>query len=401
MVVVVVAVVEDEVGPVVDVGPTVDAVDDVEVDSVSVEPGSLVGSEGHAAHTNRGTTRLNAELRIPVILPCYDDDMRVGGVALPWSVGLLICVGCPSEDAPPPSDDSSMGSGIPTGPGTATDSNSATETGSGTDSNSGGGVKFDLGQSPGADLPPEQTGCDKVDVVFSIDNSGSMQEEIDELAGPVFDSFPAQLLAVNGGLLDFHLAVIDACNAPPHYHNWGDPGDCNFGGDNYMVSSDPTLQAEYSCVTQLNATGYNGMADMCSGSNDDEQPANTAADAVSLNGGANAGFLRDDAVLFVVAITDEDETPLPAQTPQQIADKIINAKGGIENVVFLGIGGDSDCDGPYGSADEASTLRDVTNIFVAANRGIWWDLCMGDLEDAFTEVIQVVDVACSEFGPEG
>lgn len=57
---------------------------------------------------------------------------------------------------------------------TQTESDSGTGTDSASDSNSGGGVKFDLGQTPGGDLPPEQTGCQKVDVVFAIDNSGSM-----------------------------------------------------------------------------------------------------------------------------------------------------------------------------------------------------------------------------------
>ena len=239
-------------------------------------------------------------------------------------------------------------------------------------------------------------------MLLAVDNSGSMQEEIAELQGPVFDSFPDQLLAINGGLLDFQLGVIDACNDPPFLHNWGDSGDCNFAnGANYMVSTNPALAAEYGCVTQLDRVGFNGVADNCSGDNDDEQPANTAADAALDLMNMNTGFVRDDAVLLVVAITDEDEKPLPVQSPQEVADKLIAAKTDIENIVFLGIGGDSDCDGPYGSADEASTLRDITQIFVDADRGLWWDLCQGDLETAFSNVVDVVDVACSEFGPEG
>jgi hypothetical protein len=122
---------------------------------------------------------------------------------------------------------------------------------------------------------------------------------------------------------------------------------------------------------------------------------------VNDNSGANDGFLRDDAVLLVVAITDEDEQPVPVVSAQVIADKIIAAAGGIDNVVFLGIGGATDCAGPYGGADEASMLRSVTQIFVDADRGLFWDLCGGDLETAFQTVVSVVDVACMEFVPVG
>jgi hypothetical protein len=274
------------------------------------------------------------------------------------------------------------------------------------DDGDGGGTKLDLGGGADAtgNVDPEggDEGCQKVDVVLSVDNSGSMQEEIAALQGPVFDSFPDALLAVNGGLLDFQLAVIDACNDPPYFHNYGQGGDCNFAsGANYMVSTNPAVEAEYACVTQLTQAGYNGQSDGCSGDNDDEQPANTAADAVNDNSGANAGFLRDDAVLLVVAITDEDEKPLPVISAQQVADKIIAAAGGIDNVVFLGIAGGSDCEGPYGSADNAAFVQDVTQIFVDANRGTFWDLCNGNLEAAFQAAVDVVDVACMEFNPVG
>ena len=276
--------------------------------------------------------------------------------------------------------------------------------GEGDGASSGGTPKFDIPPADTGGIDPEggDDGCEKVDVVFAVDNSGSMQEEIEELQGPVFDSFPDALLAVNGGLLDFQLAVIDACNDPPYFHNHGDSGDCNFAnGANYMVSTNPALETEYACVMELTPSGYEGMPDGCSGSNDDEQPANTAADAVSLVGGQNAGFLRDDAVLLVVAMTDEDEKPLPAASAQEVANKIIDAAGGINNVVFLGIAGASDCDGPYGSADDAAFLREITQVFIDANRGLFWDLCGGNLEQAFQSVVDVVDVACQEFEPEG
>jgi len=269
-------------------------------------------------------------------------------------------------------------------------------------------IKLDVGGADGsstmgmAEDGDNESSCERVDVLIAVDNSSSMQEEIDALRGPVFDSFPAVLLDVGNGLLDFQLGVIDACNVPAALHNQGAEGPCNFStGTNYMISSSPGLAAEYSCVTDLTSDGFVGMPDGCTGQDDDEQPANTAADALADLGGLNAGFVRDDAVLLVVAMTDEDEKPLPAQTAQQIVDKIVAAKGDINNVVFLGVGGSTLCQGPYGTATPANTLQEVANIFAASGRGVFWDLCDGDLTQAFESAIEVVDSACDEFGPEG
>ncbi|MFO0633232.1 MAG: hypothetical protein U0168_10305 [Nannocystaceae bacterium] len=316
-------------------------------------------------------------------------------VATAAALAILVpCAsGCPSE-SPPEEPDDDAGS-------------SAASLTVGEGSLSGGGMKFDVGggeATSGADDGGPKVGCKLVDVVIAVDNSSSMQEEIEALAGPVFDSFPQTLLDINNGLDDFQLGVIDACNAPPFLHDTGAGGGCNYStGKNFMSSSSPALLTEYECVTQLTPDGYMGQADDCSGDNDDEQPANTAADAVNAPAaaGPNAGFVRDDAVLFIVAITDEDEQPVPQRSAQEIADRIIAAKGSIDNVVFLGIGGDSSCDGPYGSADEAAMLREVSNIFVAADRGVFWDLCQGDLEAAFQTALQVVDSACQDFTPVG
>ncbi|HEY8374887.1 MAG TPA: hypothetical protein VIK91_00305, partial [Nannocystis sp.] len=226
---------------------------------------------------------------------------------------LALC-GCGSTDSGDSASGTTTGGGITVGTGiTTVDPTDAIEPTAGSDSGSGG-IKFDVGAIPDSYHPPVDEGCKHVDVLIAIDNSGSMQEEIDALAGPVFDSFPQALLAVGNGLDDFQLGVIDACNNPPYLHDTGAGGFCNFSsGTNYMLSTSPALFDEYHCVTELTQSGYMGMGDDCSGSNDDEQPANTAADAVSPPAvhGANAGFVRDDAVLFVVAITDEDEQPVP------------------------------------------------------------------------------------------
>ncbi len=272
----------------------------------------------------------------------------------------------------------------------------------------GPGVKLDVGgvaDTSGSGTAGEEEGCKKIDVIITIDHSDSMYEEIAALAGPVFDTFPEALLSVNNGLEDFQLGVMDACNNPAILHDTGMAmGFCDFStGRNFMRSSSPNLLDEYHCVTDLAFNGYMGTPDLCTMNNDDEAPANTAADAVNppFVDEENDGFLRNDAVLFIVAITDEDEQPVPPQLPQQVVDKIIDAKNGIENVVFLGIGGGSNCIGPYGSAQNALVLKQIAQIFADEGQGLFWDLCAGDLGTAFETVLATVDETCQNFNPPG
>ncbi len=254
----------------------------------------------------------------------------------------------------------------------------------------------------------QDDGCSKVDVVFAVDNSGSMSEEHDALRGPVFDSFPQQLLDINNGIQDFRLGVIDACPKPAWFHNWGASGACNFStGANYMSSTSANLAAEFSCVTAFSSQGFENMPDQCVDDgaldDDDEQPSLTAAEAVSAAnlGGNNLDFIRDDAILFVVAMTDEDEEFADVNSAQEIYDRLVAAKGGdVSSVVYLGVAGNSVCAGPYGTALDAQHAKEVANLFAAEGQGLFWDLCQGNLETAFqTAISTLVDDTCQGFTP--
>lgn len=315
--------------------------------------------------------------------------------------------------------------GVTIGPVTSGPTATETDSGSATDAPSGSSgasatseatasdtsPSFDVGNGGGSGKkPPAGEGCRKVDVILAVDNSGSMSEEHAALQGPVFDSFPQALLDINNGIDDFQLAVIDACPKPAIFHNTGDAGACDFStGLNFMTSTSPALADEFACVTTFPANGYNGQPDNCiddgAFADDDEQPGLTAAQSVSAMNlmGANFGFVRDDALLFVVAITDEDEELADIGTVQEIHDQLIAAKGGdTSSVVFLGIAGGSNCEGPYGSANNATVSQDLAQLFVDDGQGLFWDLCQGNLEMAFEQAIStIVDDACQDFEPPG
>ncbi len=273
--------------------------------------------------------------------------------------------------------------------------------------------KLDVGSdvdSEGGDEASDGEGCQRVDVVLAVDNSSSMGEEIEALQGPVLDALPQALLSVNGGIEDFQLAVIDACPKPAYFHDQGAAGACDFStGHNYMSSTSPDLVGEFACVTNFAVDGFGAAPDECLDSgdfnDDDEQAAWTSAQAIGPDAlmAANTGFVRDDALLFVVAITDEDESLVDVDSADAIYESIVAAKGGDPTrVVFLGVAGVSACDGAYGSAEQADTMAAVVDRFTMQGRGVFWDICQGELEQAFlTAIADLVDPACEEFEPVG
>jgi len=281
-----------------------------------------------------------------------------------------------------------------------------------TDSPDGAGDPFTGDVTPDETAPdaPDDHGQDTqgdteerlctIDLVFAVDNSNSMQEEIHDFRMNVWPQFAMALQEVSGGVGGevFRVAVLDACPDPANFHVFGESGPCNFAsGEVWMESDSPNLIEEFQCVGDIWDSDSN-----CTGNNDDEQPASAAATALEPPyiepGGRNYGFLRDDALLIVIAITDEDEQPVPSASADLVYQRLIAIKGGDpKKIVFLGIGGARDCNGPYGEADEAVKLQDITGLFMEQGRGVFWDLCEGSLEEGLTEAMTVIDVACDEF----
>jgi hypothetical protein len=253
---------------------------------------------------------------------------------------------------------------------------------------------------PDREAPPDsEPRLCTIDLVFAVDNSSSMQEEIGDFRLNVWPRFAEALQEISGGTTGepFRAAVIDGCPYPATFHVRGQSGPCNFvGGQAWMTSDSPNLVAEFQCVGDIWDDDST-----CTGNNDDEQPATAAATSLAPPwtdpGEANAGFLRSNALLIVIAITDEDEQPDPAASADIVYQRLIRAKGDDpKKMVFLGIGGSRSCEGVYGSAREAVTLKALTDLFIARERGIFWDLCEGNLEDGLGEAMSVIDTACDE-----
>lgn len=220
------------------------------------------------------------------------------------------------------------------------------------------GVKVDL-DGQGSEFAQRedlfvQGEAGSVDVLFSIDYSGSMSEEIAAL-GSRFDAFIQNF--VNLGL-DYRIAVVTA-----------DPACPGFQGDPKIITPQnaPTpadAQALFRAAT--------GVAS-CSG----EAAFGATRNALSppwVNG-ENAGFLRADATLAVVALSDEPEQS--GIRPADYVSWLEGLKTDPRMVSFSGIVGP-----PTGGVFVCGGEVEPAPQYHAAIRqsgGVWGNMCNLDL----------------------
>lgn len=339
-------------------------------------------------------------------------------------------------------------SGSPEGSGTSGasggsggDSSASTSGGGPSDGTSGDDIRFDLGYSTeGGGAEGGERGCEKIDFLFVIDNSGSMGDEQQNLV----NSFPGFMQTIQSTLMaqNFHLLVTDtdaeslsftsvfvtpdgatcepapqcclgacfggnvspppaACNGTPCADIVRPTGcdvtlgagkdedfaqnDCGIStGARYMVDSQPDLPGTFECVALFGAGG-----------DGNERPMEAMTQAIgplSQAGGCNEGFVRDDAILVVTFITDEAETGSMGD-PASWRQAVVDAKNGDENAaVVLGLIGDGTC------ADPAPRLREFAESFP---RGQWASVCASDYAPFFADAVSAIDAACDDFVPPG
>ncbi len=284
------------------------------------------------------------------------------------------------------------------------------------------------GMMSGAGDEAGNAGCEKVDFVFVIDSSLSMEDE----QGNLINSFPGFIHAIEDELDvdDFHLMVVDAGDpdGPGCDGTLGvgqvesaDGMDCGLSGDaRYATQTQSDLVDAFTCMA---SRGIDGSLN--------EQTMQALVNAIGpLNepGECNEGFLRDDAILVVTLITDEEDDPddrsggplngecAPIDDdensdgdPQAWHDAVLAAKGGnADAIVVLGLIGDCDEDGmcpgfafgPDGitGAEPAPRVREFVQSFP---RGSIGPVCAPDYAPFFTAAVGAIQSACEDFMPVG
>ena len=243
---------------------------------------------------------------------------------------------------------------------------------------------------------PLVDGCNKVDFLLVIDNSSSMGDNQAKLALGVVD-FIDGVAGVLETVDSVHIGVV---TTDGYDHNA--PGCDQLGslvtqtgghgssdrvcgpyadGHRFMTENDD-LEEALECTVRVGTTGSTS-----------ERPLSAIRSAVdpTLDSveACNEGFIRPDALLVVVMVTDEDGQPSPAY------DTLLEAKGGNdEAIVVLTIAHtDDDTCRLGGHATQANVLMSFTRRFP---HGIVESICAPSFDSVFERATDVVKAACGD-----
>ncbi|MGE0616554.1 MAG: vWA domain-containing protein [Bacteriovoracia bacterium] len=189
----------------------------------------------------------------------------------------------------------------------------------------------------------------KIDILFMVDNSGSMENEQNILATS-FGQFINQFITRN---LDFHVGVVttdvtplsgnsnywSGTNANSAFYGYQSPGPGRLlsrTAERYLQNTSQNLVSQFQANVNVGTRGSGNEQGL-------ESIYETLDPLLSVPTAPNAGFVRNDALLSLVIVSDEDEclnaaahSMPPVETAQQRIDRTLAriqaAKGNVANM---------------------------------------------------------------------
>ncbi|WAS99235.1 hypothetical protein [Nannocystis punicea] len=269
----------------------------------------------------------------------------------------------------------------------------------------------------------------KVDLIFSISSRNTMKNQQDALKA----SFPGFIdtLETEFAGFDYHIVTprqygppwgipgcedcVDTCPTGPQDYPCGavlEPCDtvqgagitfsagwdasnerCDLaGGHRYITAGQPDLIGAFTCVGSVGTSGGGLVAGAA---------VSSLTDEINAPAGCNAGFLRDDALLVVVAIDDVwDE--FSAGTPQDWADALVEAKGGdADAVVLLVITNDiDDPDGLCGYEGIPPGYHKLRTWTELLPHSVFGSMCVASYDGYFAAAAAKIKAQCDVFVPK-
>lgn len=345
-----------------------------------------------------------------VLLACDSDSTPAGGESgidsptTSGTPGVSTSSGAPDEGSTSSSD-----------PAADSTSSSAPTNDDSNDDGPPPPVNFDFGTIP--DFGEFNDGCNAVDFLFVIDNSGSMFAAQNNLIA----NFPTFINGIQDTLTDvesYHVGVVTSDDYA------GNPLGCRqlgalvtsttgFDSSNSMcgpytegfsyITEEDDLSTSFECAAQVGTSGDGFELTM---------NAMEAAISEDLNaeGACNEGFIRDQALLVVVIITDEADgpgdsegAPPASSTGDSMSwyDSVVAAKNDTpENAAVLVL---TNYNG--GACPPTSDWEDGTNLVEFAQlfneNGFTAGICEPDYGPSFANATAVIEQACDNFIPPG
>jgi hypothetical protein len=284
------------------------------------------------------------------------------------------------------------------------------------------GSDVDAGNNSGIDAEiPAAEQCRKMDLIFVVDDSGSMAEEQGNLATnfPMFAQTLNSYTISTGEQLDYRAGVTTSgvtamvTIQPPQIPGFPPlpPIVQNQTGDDgrfrttsgmprpWLERNDPNMTQTFAQIANVGTSGP-GL----------EMQLRAAELATT----ANAGFMRDDALLGIVVITDEDDCSRRTTsftsagdgcaTNGDVVTPVIDfvnifdtTKGDRGRWAAAIIAGQTNCTSSFGDADEGIRLKQFQQA--AGTNAVFGDICAGNLQTALTQALDTFQAACDNFPP--
>ncbi|MEZ4255815.1 MAG: hypothetical protein R3A78_08865 [Polyangiales bacterium] len=272
-----------------------------------------------------------------------------------------------------------------------------------------------------------QAACNKMDILFVVDDSASMGEEQANLAAN-FPKFAADLnnyRTENGQPLDYQLGITTTGVSVTHVLPSIIPGfpgtqeqftgtdgrlvqstSCGMSG-RFVSSSESNADEVFACAAQVGINDREAA----------EMPLRAVELAVQdrMNDGTNSGFLREDALFAVVILTDEDDCSkmgsevqfsattgpdcssnlFPADHLVGVLDKVTGDRKRWAATVIAGPAGSSECQSEFGLATPGNRLQSF--VTAAGSNAVFSSICDGDLSASLVQALNVFNDACQQF----
>lgn len=281
------------------------------------------------------------------------------------------------------------------------------------------GVILDVGQED-TDIGPE-SGCREIDVLFVLDSSDSMGDERDALAATnAFTQIIGTLEGLNGGGIKYRVGLTD-----DNDHGFFTPPGWAFDSppwfDSEELEPETLVLAFNGAVEQVGALG--GPPAGCE---------HVLTSAITLLATDTSGFVRDEALLVLVLLSDVDdygEYDQPSGnicnagclTPPSDLDAIRTTlldvvKDGVpDSVAAIVLAGDPTADAGVNFCEQPGScgcdgidcqVYLGTRLFQFADdigdNGVAVDLCGANVPNVVDSVLNNdIDLACQDFEPEG
>ncbi len=264
----------------------------------------------------------------------------------------------------------------------------------------GGPDAEDGGPSPERDVNVPDTApvdmCKKMDIVFVVDDSGSLSAAQAKLGA----NFPRMVGALNAfrtksnSELDYRLAVTSTDTFRTDFATGGKGGfvtqaACQTGPTRpWLERTDSDVADAFSCRARI---GTSGSAT--------EKPLDALLLSITeRTADQNRGFLRDDALLAFVILTDEEDssTATPTQLIRRL-DDLKKTRGRWAGSVIAGPK-DTNCTSGAHTAYQAPRLHALVegaaDMATGQNNMIASSICQPDFDVAIDDALKTFTAAC-------